>query len=162
MNERDQKYRTRADRQQYPTEQLKLDSLNIVKLKEIFETWGFPGQDLIGYIPVDSTEQLSVLNILMRTPGDIRQEYFIPKMQSFVEAGKCPPNDLGLLIDQYYLSREGYQLYGTMAGPKGLFPIKDRRRLDERRLAIGLPTLSMETQRDSVIRMSFYLKRLAD
>lgn len=162
MNERDQKYRSRADRQRYRTEQLQLDSFNVVRLKEIFETWGFPGQDLIGYIPLDSAEQLSVLNILMRTPGDIRQEYFIPKMKSFVEEGKCPPNDLGLLIDQYHLSREGYQLYGTMAGPKGLFPIKDQRRLDERRLAIGLPTLRMEAQRDSVIRMSFYLKRLAD
>lgn len=162
MNELDQKYRARPDLQEHRNEQLRLDSVNIKKLKDIFEQWGYPGPQLIGYIPPDSTEQLGVLNILMRTPGDIRQEYFIPKLKSFVEKGTCPPNDLGLLIDQYYLIREGYQLYATMTGPNGLFPIKDGRKLDERRLAIGLPTLKMEMQRDSVIRMSFYLKQLMD
>lgn len=162
MNESDQRYRSRADRHEYRDEQLRLDSINIKKLQDIFEQWGYPGPQLIGYIPPDSIEQLGVLNILMRTPGDIRQEYFIPKLKTFVENGSCPPNDLGLLIDQYYLTREGYQLYATMVGPNGLFPIKDGRKLDERRLAIGLPTLKMEMQRDSVIRMSFYLEQLTD
>ncbi|PHN04793.1 hypothetical protein CRP01_19980 [Flavilitoribacter nigricans DSM 23189 = NBRC 102662] len=162
MNEADQLYRSRPDRQMYRNQQLRLDSLNARQLKDIFETWGYPGADLIGHIPPDSTEQLSVRSILMRTSGDMRQQYFIPKLREFVKAGTCPPKDLALVIDQYHLNREGYQMYATMTGPNGLFPVKDQRRLDERRQAIGLPTLKMEMQRDSVIRMSFYLKNLLD
>lgn len=160
MNEEDQRYRSRPDRHQFREEQLRLDSMNIAQLREIFEKWGYPGPQLIGHIPPDSTEQLGVINILMRTDGDVRQEYFIPKMKTFVANGTCPPHDLGLLIDQYYLTQDGFQLYATMFGPKGLFPIKDRQKLDERRLSIGLPTLKMEMQRDSVIRMSLYMEQL--
>lgn len=160
MNARDQQYRSRVDRHQYREEQFRLDSINIARLQEIFELYGYPNADIIGYVPPDSSAQLDVLNIMMRTPGDLREQYFVPKLKSFIATGTCPPQHLGLLVDQYYLSREGYQVYGTMTGPKGLFKINEPKRLDERRLEVGMPTLHMEFQRDSLIRLSFYLDNL--
>lgn len=162
MNERDQRYRSRPDRFDFRKQQLQLDSLNTAQLKNIFETQGYPNPDLIGYIPPDSTEQLNIINILMRTPEQMRLDYFIPKLRSFVESGQCPPKTLALVTDQYHLRQNGYQIYGTMMGPNGLLKINDPGQLEQRRQDIGLPTMRKEIQRDSAIRMLFYLDKLVD
>lgn len=159
MNERDQLYRSRPDRGLYRTQQLKLDSVNMAQLQEIFESKGYPNADLIGHESIDSTPDLGVQNILMHSPDSLRQIYFIPKIRSFVENGQCPPRLLAMLIDQYHLTHDGYQLYGTMIGQSGTVEyVKDARDLDERRQSIGLPSLHLEFQRDSVIRMQYMLQ----
>ncbi|MCB0631533.1 MAG: hypothetical protein R2824_11015 [Saprospiraceae bacterium] len=156
MNRNDQMYRNRPDRQSFRRQQMELDAQNLAHLQEIFDKYGYPNYDLIGDPSVDeyTAADLSIEPILMRSPDSLRQHYFIPKLQAYVEQGACPPRMLGMLIDHYHLQHDGYQLYATMLGPKGLLgKLEQPKRVEERRREIGMPTVRQEISRDSAVNV---------
>lgn len=161
MNRKDQMYRNRPDRQQYRQEQIALDTENLAQLQEIFDKYGYPNYDLIGHPSIDeyTPADLSIEPILMRSPDSLRQKYFIPKLHEFVARGECPPRMLAMIIDHYHLQHDGYQLYATMLGPQGILGrLEQARRVDKRRLEIGMPTMQMELSRDSAVNVYLMLQ----
>ena len=59
-----------------------------------------------------------------------------------------------MLIDHYHLQHDGYQLYATMLGPKGLLgKLEQPKRVEERRREIGMPTMRQEISRDSAVNV---------
>ena len=126
-----------------------IDKINEKKLIDIFENKGYPNNKLIGHPSIDR-QNINMSIILRHTDDSIRKSYFIPKVTEFVKNGTCPPNDLGVLVDWYYLRRKEKQIYG-------MFPIKegntisDLKQVDKNRQSIGLPTLEQVRKRDSVV-----------
>jgi len=137
--------------QAFRQDPIKVDSIDAIhekKLMTIFETKGYPNRNLIGHPSIDR-KFIDVAMILRHTDDSIRKHYFIPKLREFVKDGSCPPNDLAVVQDWYYLRRGEKQIYG-------MFPIKkdntisDLKQLDVNRASIGLPTLEQKRKRDSL------------
>lgn len=153
MKTQDQKYRASADADKYWPAQNAIDSINALKLIDIFESVGYPNIRKIGHQSVDGYFQLDIGAMLLHTADSIRTSYFIPKLRAFVEQGQCSPYDLAEVIDQYHLFNDNYQIYGTLFDQNGnITNLKYPQNVDSLRLTIGLPTLRMEEVRDSLVK----------
>ena len=127
MNKADQEVRNPPD-----YEKMKVtDSLNEVRMKDIFTTYGYPNEKLIGV--ATSSERTDIVFLLMHFKDTA---YFRPLLYEFIKKGECPPNVLGSMID----SRErgaGMFTYGMYNNADSI-EIRDFKNLDKRRTAIGL------------------------
>ncbi len=144
MHTLDQKYRINYDQVKMDS----IDNINETKLINIFEKRGYPNSNLIGNYSIDN-QRIDMSIILRHTEDSIRKNYFIPKLIEFVKNGTCPPMDLAVVEDWYYLKRGEKQIYG-------MFPIKDDNtimdlnQVDKNRVSIGLPTLKQKRKKDSL------------
>lgn len=120
-------------------EQDKLDSINELQLKEIFESYGFPGEHLKRYV---YPEMIRVDAILLHTEDSIREKYFLPKLKKFVKTGKCDPRTYAVVYDQLLIYDGLPQKYGTYkksdGGLSNSVPLDE---VNKNRISIGLPSL---------------------
>jgi hypothetical protein len=150
INQLDQQYRLGV----LANEQDSVDNLNAIRLIEIFDEFGYPNSDVIGHYSVDNI-QTDIGTVLLHTNDSIRMHYFVPKLLEFVKKGECPPLRVGQLIDQFHLYNRDPQTHGTYHGQKTTYAnmIEDLEQVNENRLSIGLPSLEMEEELDSLRKL---------
>ncbi|MDF1698345.1 MAG: hypothetical protein P1U56_21020 [Saprospiraceae bacterium] len=154
MLDADQKYRGAN----YTSNHTRVDSIDKVhekRLIELFETIGYPTDEMVGSNSRDYQVDVGVL--LLHTEDSIRMNYFVPKVFEFVKNGQASPKVLGSMVDQYYLYNREQQIYGTYKAQGGGFAniIDDLSEVNRNRISIGLPSLELKEQRDSINRFKY-------
>jgi hypothetical protein len=149
MRTADQMHRGGYGKPDWP-KQDSIDKLHEKRLIEIFESVGYPTDELVG--PRTMENQVDVQLLLLHTKDSIRMNYFVPKVKEFVKNGKASPRTLGTMIDQYYLYNGEPQIYGTYNAQGGGYAtiIDDLKKVDSNRISIGLPPLKLKEKKDSL------------
>jgi len=118
------------------------DSINLIKVRNILDKYGWPGTDVVG-------QQGSITVFLVIQHADLAtQEKYLPLMREAVKNGKAQAGNLGLLEDRVALRQGKKQIYGSQIGwdPTSkkyyVSPLEDPDNVDERRAKIGLQPLS--------------------
>jgi len=155
MSHLDQLYRDSDDPSKV-AKQDSIDSLNTKRLIEIFETYGYPNQGVLGHNSIDGIPTM-VSTMLLHTEDSIRMNYFVPKMNEFVANGTCDPTVLGSMIDQFHLYNGDPQIYGTYRGRTSRYAnmISNRGLINENRKEIGLPPLELAEKIDSLKKIKY-------
>ncbi|MET1260547.1 hypothetical protein ABV409_14470 [Flagellimonas sp. DF-77] len=148
MRDLDQKFRLVPEPDESQIDSI--DTVNEIRIKEIFETIGYPNDQVIGGFKVDRIPT-NIDIMLLHTFDSPNREYFLKKVEGFIQNGTCPPMMLGTMIDLYHLKYNRPQVYGTYTKPNGeLSNAIDLDSVDKNRLSIGLPTLKQKRQKDSL------------
>jgi hypothetical protein len=129
------------------------DNVHAACIKEIFDTYGFPGERLIGRVNTFPPDGVNISAMLMHF-DDIN--YFEPILLRFIRSGECEPEVLGSFIDSRSRMKPNkdkfiYRIYENVGDDE----IWDIDNLDNRRKAIGMPTMEMNHLRDSLIRIKY-------
>lgn len=116
---------------------------NAARLSQIIDEHGWPGPGLVGEDGAEAA-WLIVQHAIGEPP---LQRRCLTLLQSAVERGDAPAWQAAYLEDRIRVYEGRGQRYGTQLdiGPDGKlipFPIEDPERVDERRKAIGLPSLA--------------------
>jgi len=111
-------------------------------LTDIFSRNIFPNEHIIGNHTIDKNPAVSIGVLLLHTRDSIRLNYFIPRINLFVEEGKCLPSIYCEMIDQYQLYNDKEQIYGT-------FNINqlNAKEYNSIRKKVGLPSLEYQRWR---------------
>jgi len=128
------------------------DSLNAKRFFEIVEKYGFPCRKLYGYSYQNMRIDTGIRALLMHNYDNFNLERMI--LQA-VRDGECAPDVFGSFIDKGILEGNWKKksLYGTWSNSQD-DEIIDVLHLDERRIAIGMPTRAMEKRRTELIEKS--------
>lgn len=121
-------------------EMQRLDSINLVKVKQIIDTFGWPGVDSVG------RRGNSTVFLVIQHAGLETQEEYLPIMRKAVKDGNAYGRDLAMLEDRVALANGQPQKYGTqvyrMGGsPWFLRPLQDPDSVDIWRKEVGLGRL---------------------
>lgn len=111
-------------------------------LKDIFSRNIFPNEHVIGNHTIDKNTAIDINTLLLHTRDSIRLNYFIPRINSFVEEGKCLPLIYCQMIDQYQLYHGKEQIYGTYN-----FLQLNPKEYNLKRKKVGLPSIEFEQWR---------------
>jgi hypothetical protein len=116
------------------------DSVNLIKVTDIINRYGWPGEDIIGW------SGSSTLWVVIQHSTLENQEKYLPLMREAVKKGKARPAQLALLEDRILKNKGKEQIYGTHVitdslGTKKFWPIKDERNVNKRRFSVGLGPL---------------------
>ena len=121
---------------------IKVDSINLVKIKNILDTKGWVGKDRVG-------EQASATFFLVIQHSDLKtQQQYLPMMREAVKAGSASAANLALLEDRVALGESRKQVYGSQicyddkGGKYYVCPIEDPDNVDKRRAEVGLGSIS--------------------
>ncbi|GAB1451362.1 hypothetical protein MASR2M47_14180 [Draconibacterium sp.] len=150
----DQKYREKMDEiaQEYglQSKEMKeiwaktseMDSINLSKVKEIINEFGWLGPDIIG-------DQGNKTLFLVIQHSDIQtQSAYLPILREAVKNNNAKAAHLALLEDRVALAQKGKQIYGSQIGQNDetgefyIFPIEDPDNVDKRRTEVGLEPIS--------------------
>ncbi len=119
-----------------------VDRANTTRLKSLVRACGWPRRSIHGEQAVHNAWLLA-----QHADHDRRfQRRVLQLLEAGVIAGEVPPDNLAYLADRLAVAQGKPQRYGTQhtqTGPCGFdfSPLDDRARVEERRKAIGLPTL---------------------
>ena len=121
-------------------QQREVDEANFRRLDEIVKQYGWPGKTLVG------EEASSVAHLLIQHADLDRQKRYLPMLKSAAGAGETGAWTVAMLEDRIRVSGGQNQLYGSNfeRRPDGtcvITPIEDPVHLDERRQAVGLPSI---------------------
>ncbi|HEX6226954.1 MAG TPA: DUF6624 domain-containing protein [Chryseolinea sp.] len=116
------------------------DSINLVKVKNIIDTYGWLGPNEVG------KQGAKTIFLVIQHADSLTQVTYFPLMQEAVKKGKAQPQDLALLEDRILTDQGKEQIYGSQvrtneAGKFEFFPIKDEANVNKRRAAVGLQPL---------------------
>jgi hypothetical protein len=120
----------------------KKDSINLVKIRSILDTYGWLGADIIG------EQGNQTLFLVIQHSDQLTQEKYLPMMREAVKNGKATGSSLALLEDRVALGQGKKQLYGSQIGRDEktqayfVLPLEDPDNVDKRRAEVGLPPLS--------------------
>lgn len=142
-DEIDLKYGMRSEqkRQLWKTIRYK-DSVNILRLKRVLDSYGWLGPDKIG-------DQGSTTLYLVLGNSDLKtQEKYLPLMIEAVNQNKAPKSQLAHIEDKVDLKQGQRQKYGTQIGTNQktgasfVFPLTDPDKVDELRKEAGLESMA--------------------
>lgn len=115
----------------------RIDELHLSRLKEMIAEYGWPGFSLIG--PEGSH---AFWLLLQHTPDNAFQAQSLELLERAVSNQEASPIDLAYLKDRVYMYAGRKQIYGTQLNADlTVYPIEDEQHVNERRFAIGLPSL---------------------
>ncbi len=118
------------------------DSINLIKIIKILDTYGWQGYDVLGQDGV-TTQFLVIQHADLKT-----QEKYLPMMQEACKNGKFSSSSLALLEDRIANRNGKLQIYGSQVGfDKSkevyyLLPVEDPDHIDERRAKMDLGPIS--------------------
>ncbi|MEM6719219.1 MAG: hypothetical protein AAF611_07905 [Bacteroidota bacterium] len=147
MKSSDQLYRNGSYKEN-KQKQDSIDLLNARELKNIFETYGFPSDRVIGNYTIND-DFVNIDALLLHTKDSIRRNYFIPTILKYVRQGKANPRYVGFMEDQLLIYAGKEQYYGTYQNAP-LMSV-DTSEINKRRQSIGLPNLGYEQWRDKIL-----------
>jgi hypothetical protein len=116
------------------------DSINLSKVANIIDKYGWPGEDIIG------RQGSSTLWAVIQHSSIENQLKYLPLMREAVNRGNARTTQLALLEDRILTNQGKEQIYGTQVrtdslGKTEFFPIKDERNVNKRRFSVGLGPL---------------------
>jgi hypothetical protein len=103
----DQKYR-KNDSLFKRIERKKLDSLNLLKVKEIIQTYGYPGKSIVG------DQSMTAFFVIQHADLKTR-EMFLPAIKKAVKDKDLNKNALMLILDRIYLDKYNTQIWGSQS-----------------------------------------------
>jgi len=118
------------------------DSINLIKVKNILDKYGWLGTDIIG------ERGTQALFLVIQHADPATQEKYLPMMREAVKNGKASGRNLALLEDRVALGQGKKQIYGSQIGRDKktgkyyILPLEDPDNVDKRRAAVGLQPLS--------------------
>ena len=119
------------------------DSINLIKVKNILDTKGWLGEDVVG-------EKGNTTLFLVIQHADIAtQEHYLPMMREAVKNGKAKASNLALLEDRVALRQGRKQIYGSQINRDQktqefyVSPLEDPDNVDKRRAEVGLQPLAV-------------------
>ena len=146
----DQKYRQQLGQveQQYGRESKemqahwelinKTDSVNLIKVKDVLDEYGWLGHDLVGR-PANNALFLVIQHADLES-----QKTYLPMLREAVKRGDAAAPDLALLEDRVALRQGEKQIYGSQierdpeTGEYYVSPLIDPDNVDQRRAEVGL------------------------
>jgi len=116
------------------------DSINLIKVKNIIDTYGWLGSDEVG------KQGAQTIFLVIQHADSLTQVTYLPLMRDAVKKGKAQPQELALLEDRILTKQGKEQIYGSQvrineAGKYEFFPIKDEPNVNKRRASVGLQPL---------------------
>jgi len=120
--------------------QNKLDKENLIQLEAIIKKYGYPGKTLAAHY--------SEVGFLVIQHSSLKvQERYLPLLKKLATEKEIHPSSVAMLIDRVHTTKGENQIYGTQikinkSGSISVPPIEDRKNVDSRRAAVGLPPLS--------------------
>jgi len=127
---------------------------NAVRLDELLQRYGWPGESLVGQQGCDAAWRIAQHAIC--TPA--LQRGFLVHLQAAVDAGDAPGTQAACLVDRIRFNEGRPQRYGTVldwtAAGELDCEVEDPEELDARRAAVGLPPYRkvLEQQRRDIRR----------
>lgn len=118
------------------------DSLNLIEVKKILDTYGWAGPDVVG------GRGSTTLFLVIQHADQATQEKYLPMMREAVKNGKAQGSSLALLEDRVALRQGKKQIYGSQIGRDKktnayyVSPLEDPDNVDKRRAEVGLPPLA--------------------
>lgn len=149
IHEEDQKYRRTSNPYSpgspehiaFIEASLRADSLNLVKIEEMLQLYGYPGKSLVGEVEA-STAWL----VIQHAPLEKQVQYF-PMIEEAAQKGEIRRSDWALLLDRIRMRQGQPQVYGSQIvrdpnnGQWMLHPVEDEANVNKRRAEIGLEPL---------------------
>lgn len=117
------------------------DSVNLLRVKHIIDTYGWLGADEIG------RQGNLTLFLVIQHADSLTQVTYLPLMRKAVEKGKAAPQNLALLEDRVLMNQNKKQIYGSQVrtneqtGKNEFYPIEDEPNVNKRRASVGLGPL---------------------
>jgi hypothetical protein len=115
------------------------DSLNLKKVTEILDHYGWLGSDEIGY------KGNRALFFIIQHSNKSTMEKYLPMMKEAVTKGNAEAEQLALLVDRVEVLNDRPQIYGSqitsIGGKIVLYKTKDLKNVDKRRAEVGLGPL---------------------
>ncbi len=114
-----------------------IDSINLIKVLNFIDTFGWRGPDEIG------RQGSEALFLVIQHSNTKTQERYFPILKDAVNKGKASPQSLALMEDRISVAKNGYQIYGSQlyldsSGKYKVSPIKDEKNVNLRRKEVGL------------------------
>ncbi|MCB0517594.1 MAG: hypothetical protein KDD27_01580 [Saprospiraceae bacterium] len=154
----DQKYRIMKDSMKYEhkkespeyeafiQEWIHTDSLNMVRIEEIFAQHGFPGKSMVG-----DKGASTVWLVIQHAPLEKQEQYF-PMLTKAAEEGEMDKSDWAYLLDRINMRNKRPQVYGSqitsdpVTGYWIFYEIEDEINVNKRRAEVGLGPLEKYAQ----------------
>ena len=117
------------------------DSINLLVVKNIIDTRGWPGPDLVG------AQGAKTIFLVIQHADSTTHANYLPLLREAAKKKKASVQDLAMLEDRLLTEQGKEQIYGSQlrwndsTNSYELFPIKDEAGVNERRAAIGLPPI---------------------
>ncbi|MDR0873952.1 MAG: hypothetical protein LBN27_10895 [Prevotellaceae bacterium] len=118
------------------------DSLNLIKIEEILDKYGWVGEDKVG-------KQASATLFLVIQHSDLAtQKKYLQMLREAVKNNNASPVHLAMLEDRILVREGKKQLYGSQLdwnaelNKNVLSPLEDPDNVDNRRASVGLPPLA--------------------
>jgi hypothetical protein len=118
------------------------DSVNLIKVSEIIDTYGWLGPDAVGH-----EGSLTLFMVIQHAPL-AAQEKYLPVMRQAVKDGRARAASLAMLEDRVALRKGGKQTFGSQVswdmknGTYYVLPLDDPDHVDKRRAEVGLAPLA--------------------
>lgn len=119
---------------------IEIDSLNLSRITEIIDTYGWPGKSIVG-------EEANHIVWLVVQHSDIEiQEKYLPLLRESVRNNESSAKDLAFLEDRILVNNNQPQLYGTQVVCDSnnncrFAEIENEKKVNKRRSNIGLGTI---------------------
>jgi len=123
------------------------DSLNLITVREILDTRGWLGPEVIGQ------SGSTALFLVIQHADLATQEFYLPMLREAVELGDAHPVHLAYLEDRVRLRKGERQVYGSQIWTLPdddtyvVAPLEDPMQVDERRVTLRLPTMASYARR---------------
>ncbi|MCU1280626.1 MAG: hypothetical protein JWM53_4172 [bacterium] len=116
-----------------------VDRKTTARMKEVVAKKGWPGKSLVG-----SDGAFAAWLLVQHADADPSfQNLCLDKMEAQVKRGEAVAKDWAYLVDRVAVAQKRKQIYGTQFDPKQEpRPIEDEAHVDERRAAVGLPSMA--------------------
>jgi outer membrane protein OmpA-like peptidoglycan-associated protein len=152
LNDIEQNYGSQSKEWEELIDKIKsIDSLNLIRLKQIIDQYGWPGPELVG-------DNGNAAVFLVVQHADIKtQEKYLPVMREAVKNGNAFASDLALLEDRVAVGQGKKQIYGSQiikdpkTGKDTLATIEDFQNVDKRRAEVGLGSLEQYAKQWGIV-----------
>ncbi|MGB3590063.1 MAG: DUF6624 domain-containing protein [Nonlabens sp.] len=127
------------------------DSLNLIQVREILDSKGWLGSEIVG-----DQGNSTLFLVIQHAPLDIQLQY-LPMMREAAARGDANSGSLALLEDRVALRQGKKQIYGSqveMDPDTGIYkvsPIENPEEVDERRAMVGLGPIADYVSRWDII-----------
>ncbi|MEM9548732.1 MAG: DUF6624 domain-containing protein [Bacteroidota bacterium] len=117
------------------------DSVNMIRIEEIIEEYGYPGRSLVG------PRQGSTAFMVIQHSTQEMQEKYLPLLKEQADKGEVRWSSIALMIDRVLLGKGEKQIYGSQVytdektGELYFGEIENPHKIDSIRNTVGLGTL---------------------
>lgn len=120
----------------------KVNKENSDKIKYIFNKYGYPSYEKIGYYDYNQ-KNISLETVFLHCNADFNNTFLISKLKEYVKKGQCNPHFYGSILDKNTISQNKNQYFGTFQDT----PLIDSVNIDSIRKNIGLYSINYKKWR---------------